>query len=137
MANPIVRGFGKLTRFSGRDTRGEFWPYAGAVIALTMIMGSMAAGIVRGRIIEDLAPDSAPQVGIAPVAPSDPVWLEVVEAPPPRMPPMPVSALLPASGRHGHPDHRPAGGGSGATTHDREATVRSPPDPRNDWSTPG
>lgn len=32
--NPIVRGFRNLSRFSGRDGRGEFWPYAGLIIAL-------------------------------------------------------------------------------------------------------
>lgn len=44
MANPVTRGFRNLTRFSGRDTRGQFWPYAGVVFALTMVvmMASMA-----------------------------------------------------------------------------------------------
>lgn len=35
MANPIIRGFSSLTRFSGRDRRRQFWPYAGVVIALS------------------------------------------------------------------------------------------------------
>ena len=30
----VRHGFTSLTRFSGRDTAGRFWPYAGAVIAL-------------------------------------------------------------------------------------------------------
>lgn len=44
MTNPVARGFSNLTRFSGRDSRGQFWPYAGVVFALTMVvmMASMA-----------------------------------------------------------------------------------------------
>lgn len=38
MANPVIRGFRNLTRFSGRDTRGQFWPYAGVVFALAMVV---------------------------------------------------------------------------------------------------
>lgn len=86
MANPIIRGFTKLTQFSGRDSRGEFWPYVGVVIALTMVLGGIAAGVVMSRV---MASYTTPQLVISPVAPSDPVLLEVVEAPPPEMPPMP------------------------------------------------
>lgn len=39
MANPIVRGFTQLTRFGGRDSRGQFWPYAGVVTALYLALG--------------------------------------------------------------------------------------------------
>ena len=34
MQNSIVRGFKSVLRFSGRDTRSQFWPYAGAAFAL-------------------------------------------------------------------------------------------------------
>jgi len=37
MATPIKRGFSKLAQFSGRDTRGEFWPYAAAVFVLFFV----------------------------------------------------------------------------------------------------
>lgn len=90
MANPIVRGFSKLTQFSGRDTRGEFWPYAGAVFALMFLIGGIAGAMVMSRIIGELAPYAADsQVVIAPVAPSDPALIEVVAAPPPIVAPMP------------------------------------------------
>lgn len=39
MPNPIVRGFTQLTRFGGRDTRAQFWPYAGVVTALYLVLG--------------------------------------------------------------------------------------------------
>lgn len=46
MANPIAHGFKSLTRFSGRDRRKTFWPYAAVVIfvtyALSMVFGFMA-----------------------------------------------------------------------------------------------
>ena len=45
MANPIVRGFRNIARFSGRDSRGEFWPYAAVVFALVFIM--LAAYFMR------------------------------------------------------------------------------------------
>lgn len=94
MANPIVRGFTKLTQFSGRDTRSEFWPYVGAVIALVMILGGMAGGLVMSRILADIqlhATDG--QVVIAPLAPSNPVRVEIVE--PYQGPSMPMPDLTP------------------------------------------
>jgi len=38
MTNPIIRGFRSLTRFSGRDRRSQFWPYAGVAVALTFVV---------------------------------------------------------------------------------------------------
>ena len=39
MQNSIVRGFQSVLRFSGRDTRSEFWPYAAAAVALYLVVG--------------------------------------------------------------------------------------------------
>lgn len=39
MPNPITRGFSNLTRFSGRDTRAQFWPYAALAFALYQVLG--------------------------------------------------------------------------------------------------
>jgi len=39
MQNSIVRGFRSVLRFSGRDTRSKFWPYAGAAVALYLVVG--------------------------------------------------------------------------------------------------
>lgn len=50
MANPIARGFRNLARFSGRDTRGQFWPYAGVVFALVFL----ACGGVMAFVMNDL-----------------------------------------------------------------------------------
>jgi uncharacterized membrane protein YhaH (DUF805 family) len=44
MTNPIIRGFCNLTRFSGRDRRSQFWPYAGVAVALTFVV--MGAAMV-------------------------------------------------------------------------------------------
>lgn len=38
MSNPIVRGLLSIATFSGRDRRGQFWPYAGAVVVLTFMV---------------------------------------------------------------------------------------------------
>lgn len=45
MANPLVHGFKGLTRFSGRDRRKTFWPYAAAVIFLTYALGMVFGAI--------------------------------------------------------------------------------------------
>jgi uncharacterized membrane protein YhaH (DUF805 family) len=93
MANPVTRGFSKLTQFTGRDTRGEFWPYAGVVFALVMLVGGMAGAVVMSRIFADMAPyATASQGQLAPAAPYDPALVEVVEVVEPypgAMPPMP------------------------------------------------
>lgn len=90
MANPIIRGFSKLTQFSGRDTRGEFWPYAGTVFAMVMVLGGMAGAVVMSRIVAELAPYATEEpVLIAPVAPSDQVLVKVENPPPSDMAPMP------------------------------------------------
>ena len=39
MGNPILRGFANVLRFGGRDTRSEFWPYAGVAVALYFVVG--------------------------------------------------------------------------------------------------
>lgn len=80
MANPIVRGFRKLTQFSGRDTRGEFWPYAGVVFALMMILGGVAGFVVMAGITGEFVPPVvAPAASASSLAPSDTVRVEVVE----------------------------------------------------------
>lgn len=90
MANPIVRGFSKLAQFSGRDTRGEFWPYAGTVVVLVFFIGGMAGAVFMSRIIAELAPYATDnEVLIAPAAPSDQVLVEVASPPPPVITPMP------------------------------------------------
>lgn len=53
MANPIIRGFSKLTQFAGRDTRGEFWPYAGVVIALSFILNAMLMSWIMNQVFAD------------------------------------------------------------------------------------
>ena len=54
MANPIIRGFSKLTQFSGRDTRGEFWPYVGAVIALVFIVQAIGMSVVMADFMSEV-----------------------------------------------------------------------------------
>lgn len=97
MDNSIIRGFTKLTQFSGRDTRGEFWPFAGLVFALVMILGAMVGGLVMTRMIADIQPYATDgQVLIAPAAaatPSDQVLVEVVE--PYQAPQMPMPDFTP------------------------------------------
>jgi uncharacterized membrane protein YhaH (DUF805 family) len=42
MANPILRGFRNIARFSGRDGRGQFWPYAGVVVLAVFVFAAVA-----------------------------------------------------------------------------------------------
>jgi len=43
MANPVLRGFRKLATFGGRDSRGQFWPYAAVVLVVVFV--SMGVGV--------------------------------------------------------------------------------------------
>lgn len=51
MANPIIRGFRSLTVFSGRDRRGQFWPYAGVVVALIYVFSGIAGVLAMGSML--------------------------------------------------------------------------------------
>ncbi|WP_332659781.1 DUF805 domain-containing protein [Brevundimonas sp.] len=55
MANPIIRGFRNLTRFSGRDTRGQFWPYAGVVFALVFLAFGVSIGLWMNALFADMS----------------------------------------------------------------------------------
>jgi uncharacterized membrane protein YhaH (DUF805 family) len=54
MANPIIRGFRGIARFSGRDTRGQFWPYAGVVFALVFLGFGMVMSLVMNEIFAEM-----------------------------------------------------------------------------------
>jgi uncharacterized membrane protein YhaH (DUF805 family) len=54
MANPIIRGFGQLARFSGRDLRGQFWPYAAAVLAIVFVLSGAAMAWVMADIFAEM-----------------------------------------------------------------------------------
>ncbi len=104
MANPIIRGFSKLTQFAGRDTRGEFWPYVGAVIALVFLVQAMGASLMMADLIgkAQAYTDAQPVLVIDPDLPPDtPVR---IEAAPPALPPPPM------------PDFRILGGVMGVTS---------------------
>ena len=103
MANPIIRGFSKLTQFSGRDTRGEFWPYVGIVVALVFLVQAMGMSWVMADLIgkAQAYTDAQPVLLIDPDLPPDtPVR---IEAEPPPLPPPPT------------PDFRILGGVMGVT----------------------
>jgi uncharacterized membrane protein YhaH (DUF805 family) len=55
MANPIIRGFRGVTRFSGRDTRGQFWPYAGVVFALLFAGWAVFLGLQMAALFQDMS----------------------------------------------------------------------------------
>lgn len=54
MANPVIRGFRNLTRFSGRDSRGQFWPYAGVVFALTFVLNGAGMAWMMSDFFADI-----------------------------------------------------------------------------------
>lgn len=58
MANPIVRGFTQLGTFRGRDTRAQFWSYAGVVIVLHFLLSSTISGAMMSPVFEASAPPS-------------------------------------------------------------------------------
>lgn len=54
MSDPLTHGFRNLTRFTGRDRRGLFWPHAAIVLALTFVAMGVVMSIVMGRIFADM-----------------------------------------------------------------------------------
>ena len=54
MANPIIRGFRGIARFSGRDTRGQFWPYAGVVFAMVFLGFGMVMSVVMNGMFAEM-----------------------------------------------------------------------------------
>ena len=54
MANPIIRGFRSIARFSGRDTRGQFWPYAGVVFAVVFLGFGMVMSLVMNDMFAEM-----------------------------------------------------------------------------------
>lgn len=53
MANSILRGFRSLTVFSGRDSQGQFWPYAAIVfVAVFILMGAVVSITLQGVFAE-------------------------------------------------------------------------------------
>ncbi|MDO9077341.1 MAG: DUF805 domain-containing protein [Brevundimonas sp.] len=54
MANPIIRGFRGIARFSGRDTRGQFWPYAGVVFALIFLGFGIVMSLVMNSMFAEM-----------------------------------------------------------------------------------
>ena len=57
MQNSIVRGFKSVLRFSGRDTRSQFWPYAGAAFAL-YVVASVPVSIILFLDNLEMPPDA-------------------------------------------------------------------------------
>lgn len=54
MANPVARGFRNVARFSGRDTRGQFWPYAAAVFVLVFMACGIAMSVVMSGFFAEM-----------------------------------------------------------------------------------
>lgn len=54
MANPIIRGFRGIARFSGRDTRGQFWPYAGVVFAVVFLGFGMVISLIMSGMFAEM-----------------------------------------------------------------------------------
>lgn len=55
MIDAIVSGFRGLLRFSGRDRRGRFWPYALVIVAATFVGISILMGVVTASVFADAA----------------------------------------------------------------------------------
>lgn len=55
MIDAIVSGFRGVLRFSGRDRRGRFWPYALVIFAATFVGVSVLMGVVTASVFADAA----------------------------------------------------------------------------------
>ena len=48
--NPTLAGFTGLTRFSGRDRAGRFWPYAGVVFVIVFLAMGLVMSVVLAPV---------------------------------------------------------------------------------------
>lgn len=55
MIDAIMSGFRGLLRFSGRDRRSRFWPYALVIFALTFVGTGVLMGCVTASVFADAA----------------------------------------------------------------------------------
>lgn len=55
MANSVIRGFRGLARFSGRDTRAQFWPFAALVIVTVFLAGAAAMSWAMEPMFREMA----------------------------------------------------------------------------------
>lgn len=55
MIDAIMSGFRGLLRFSGRDRRSRFWPYALVIFALTFVGTGVLMGFVTASVFADAA----------------------------------------------------------------------------------
>lgn len=54
MANPVLRGFRNLATFNGRDTRGQFWPYAAVVLAVVFALMAVGMTFAMGGFFAEM-----------------------------------------------------------------------------------
>jgi uncharacterized membrane protein YhaH (DUF805 family) len=54
MANPVLRGLTAIGQFSGRDSLGQFWPYAGVVFALVFALAAVAMPVAMQGVLADM-----------------------------------------------------------------------------------
>lgn len=52
--NPIVRGLRLIGHFEGRDTRGQFWPYVGVVMASVFVTWGGVMAFEMNRMMSDM-----------------------------------------------------------------------------------
>lgn len=67
MIKSILHGFSGLLKFEGRDTRSQFWPYAGFVFVLAFLgFGTVLATVMGSSFarIEQFAQDNPDQVTV-------------------------------------------------------------------------
>ena len=54
MPNPITHNLSRLTNFKGRDTRGQFWPWAACVVGGIILIWFVAVGSVVGGMVSQM-----------------------------------------------------------------------------------
>ena len=60
LLDSVTRGLRLVRRFDGRDTRGQFWPYAGAVVVVVLGVGFVfQLGVLVSSFVTALDPSSS------------------------------------------------------------------------------
>ncbi len=94
MANPVVRGFKAIGRFSGRDNPRQFWPYAGVAFILVFALAAIAMPLAMQGIFADMQQFAAEHPDAATVQQSPTSYSIAIDAGHPNAPDLNLTPLF-------------------------------------------
>ncbi len=94
MANPVVRGLKAIGRFTGRDSPGQFWPYAGVAFILVFALAAIAMPLAMQGVFDDMRQFAAAHPDAATVQQSSNSYSIAIDAGHPDAPDLNLTPLF-------------------------------------------